>query len=91
VAGDFAEALGLDEVWGSRFQPPKTKAAFVAAARRWSLSLLSFSERATTMPPMQSPAIAIAVSLVGCVVFFTARPRTVTIALNTFSNAAFTF
>src|SRR5262245_30530337 len=70
AAGDFVKGLVFGEVGASRFQPPRTRAACAAALHRRSLSLLSFSERATTMPPMQSPAIAIAVSSGGCVLFF---------------------
>ena len=55
AAGDLAMGLALGEVGASRFQPPRTRAACAAASRRRSLSLLSLSERATTMPPMQSP------------------------------------
>ena len=79
------------KVVASRFQPPRTRAACVAASRRRWLNLLSFSERATTMPPMQSAATAMAVSSGACIECFTSRPRTVTIARNTFSNAALTF
>jgi len=42
------------------------------------------------MPPMQRLAIAMAVFSAGWLVFLTSRLRMFTIALNTFSNAAFT-
>jgi len=41
-----------------RVQLPSSRAAFIAASRSWSPRLRSFIDLATTIPPIQSAAMA---------------------------------
>ena len=63
---------------------------FVAAARRRSPRLRSFSDLATTMPPMHKAAMAMALSSRAKAGLRASLPKRETMALKTVSNAAFT-